>query len=228
MGRIIALPYPKTQIPLLTGKPMLNIFVWWIGIRNSTYLSLSTWYLRLNWCFKSREVDQNLTCIGFKPQWVDAHVNNFLTIQARELKFCVRYLREKSAPLTNFQPNWTTAIKVSDFGHFICRVSLPIVPPPPTTKVWKAMVNSCGFLAPGKLVGKLYFWLYLSNWPQPSELGPQECSSVHSFPVPWKRRTPMGKKTLRRPQKAPKLSGFSNLPLGNPKGERVQPQRTVS
>ena len=62
-----------------------------------------------------------------KPQWVDAHVNNFSTIQARELKFCVCYLREKSAPLTNFQPNWTTTGKVSDFGHFICRVSSPIV-----------------------------------------------------------------------------------------------------
>ena len=65
--------------------------------------------------------------MGCKPQWVDAHVKNFLTIQARELKFFVCYLREKSAPLTNFEPNWTTTSKVSDFGHFICRVSLPIV-----------------------------------------------------------------------------------------------------
>ena len=56
----------------------------------------------------------------------NAHVNNCLTIQARELKFCVCYLREKSASLTNFQPKWTTTSKVSDFGHFICRVSSPI------------------------------------------------------------------------------------------------------
>ena len=105
---------------------MLNKLVCWIGIRYFTYLSLSTWYLKLNrWC-NSRKVDQNITCIGFKPQWVDAHVNNFLTIQAREQKFCVCYLQE-SAPLTNFQLNWTTTSKVSDFGPFICRVSSPIV-----------------------------------------------------------------------------------------------------
>ena len=30
---------------------------------------------------------------------------------------------ESSAPLVNFKPNWTTTSKVSDFGHFICRVS---------------------------------------------------------------------------------------------------------
>ena len=54
-------------------------------------------------------------------QWGDAHVHNFLTSQAKELKFCVCYLRGKSAPLTNFQPNWTTTSKFSDFGHFICR-----------------------------------------------------------------------------------------------------------
>ena len=48
------------------------------------------------------KVDQNITCIGFKPQWVDAHVNNFLTIQVRELTFCVCYLWEKTAPLTNW------------------------------------------------------------------------------------------------------------------------------
>ena len=66
---------------------------------------------------KQFKLAQNITCIGFKHQWVDAHVNNFLTIKARELKFCVCYLREKSAPLTNFQPNWTTTSKVSNFGH---------------------------------------------------------------------------------------------------------------
>ena len=42
------------------------------------------------------KVDQNITCIGLKPQWVDAHVNNFLNIKAREQKFCVCYRREKS------------------------------------------------------------------------------------------------------------------------------------
>ena len=67
---------------------------------NFTYLSLSTWYLKINGCCKSRIVDPNKTCIGLKPQWVDARVNNFLTIQA-----CVCFLREKSASLTNFQPN---------------------------------------------------------------------------------------------------------------------------
>ena len=76
---------------------------------------------------QSNKVDQNKTCIGFKPKWVDAHVNNFLTIQARDLKFCVCYLRAKSAPLINFQPNWTTRSKVTNFCHFICRVSLSIV-----------------------------------------------------------------------------------------------------
>ena len=64
-----------------------------------------------------------MTCIRFKPQWVDAHVKHFLTIQATEMKFCVRYLRVKPAPLTTFQPNWTTTSKVGDFGNLICRVS---------------------------------------------------------------------------------------------------------
>ena len=58
--------------------------------------------------------------MNLKPQWVDAHVNNILTIQARELKFVVCYLQEKSAPLTNSQPNWTPRSEVS---NFICRVS---------------------------------------------------------------------------------------------------------
>ena len=62
-----------------------------------------------------------------KPQLVDVHVNNFLTIKARELKFVVCYPLEKSEPLTNFQHNWTTKSQVSDFSDFICGVSLPIV-----------------------------------------------------------------------------------------------------
>ena len=80
---------------------MVNKFVWWIGIRNFTYLSLSNWYLKINGCCKSRKTDQNIACMGFRPQRVDAHINNFVTIQARELKFCVSYLLEKSAPLTH-------------------------------------------------------------------------------------------------------------------------------
>ena len=28
-------------------------------------------------CCKAIKVDQNITCNGFKPQWVGAHVNNF-------------------------------------------------------------------------------------------------------------------------------------------------------
>ena len=87
------------------------------------FLFLRTWYLNINGCHKVKKEYQNITCIGFKPQWVDAHNINFLTIQAREVTFCVCYLREKSAPLTNFQPNWTTRSKVCDFSHFICRVS---------------------------------------------------------------------------------------------------------
>ena len=62
------------------------------------------WYLNINRFCKAIPVDQNITCTGFKPQWVDAQVNNCLTIQARELKFYVCYIREKSAPLTNFSP----------------------------------------------------------------------------------------------------------------------------
>ena len=65
--------------------------------KNFTYFSLSTWYLNLNKYCKVIKGDQNITCIGFNPQWVDAHVHNLLTIQARELKFCVCYLQEKSA-----------------------------------------------------------------------------------------------------------------------------------
>ena len=52
-------------------------------------------------CCKAIKVDQKISCITFRPQWLDAHFNNFLTILARELKFCVCYLWEKSAPLTD-------------------------------------------------------------------------------------------------------------------------------
>ena len=48
----------------------------------------------------------------------------FFIIPARELNFGVCYLREKSTPFTNFQPNWTTRSKVTNFSHFICRLSL--------------------------------------------------------------------------------------------------------
>ena len=45
----------------------------------------------------------------------------FLSLtDARELKFCVCYLRIKSATLTNLQPNWITRSKVS---NFICSLS---------------------------------------------------------------------------------------------------------
>ena len=141
---------------------MLNIFVWWIGIRNFTYFSLLTWYLKINGCCKSRKVDPNITWIGFKPQWVDAHVNNFLTIQARELKFCVCYFREKSAPLTNFQPNWTTTSKVSDFGHFICRVSLPKVLPPPPAMIM--ITDSMVFLKPSLSIQGATFYVGPKCW----------------------------------------------------------------
>ena len=74
-------------------------------------------------CCKAIKIYQNRSCIGFNPQLRDAHVHNFLTIQAREMTFCVCYLWEKSASLTNFQPNLTNRSKVSYFSHFICRVS---------------------------------------------------------------------------------------------------------
>ena len=73
-----------------------------MGKRNVKYFLLLTWYLNISGCCKAIQVDQNITRMGFKFQWVDAHVNNFLTIQAIELKLCMCYLREKSAPLTNF------------------------------------------------------------------------------------------------------------------------------
>ena len=75
MGRIIALPYPKNLINLSTGKTMLNKFVWWIWIRNLTYLF--TWHLKINECCKLIKVDQNITCISFKRQLVYAHVLTF-------------------------------------------------------------------------------------------------------------------------------------------------------
>ena len=49
--------------------------------------------------------------------------NNLFTIQAKELKFCVCSIRKIFAPLTNYQPNWTTRSKVSNFSNFICIVS---------------------------------------------------------------------------------------------------------
>ena len=67
-----------------------------------------------------------MTCIGFKPQWEDAHVNNFLTIQARELTLCVCYLREKYAPFTNCQPNWTTTNKVGDLAILFAGCHSPL------------------------------------------------------------------------------------------------------
>ena len=103
---------------------MLNKFVSLIGI-SKVYI-----FVFINLVFEDERIRKSWpkhNLYLFKPQRVDAHINNFLSIQARELKFCVCYLREKSAPLTNFQPNWTTISKVRDFGHFICRVSSPIV-----------------------------------------------------------------------------------------------------
>ena len=72
-----------------------------------------------------------INCISFKALWVYANVNNFLPIKASELKLCVCYLQGKSVAFTNFQPNWTPRNKVGNFCHFICILSLPIVPPPP-------------------------------------------------------------------------------------------------
>ena len=61
-----------------------------------------------------------------KPQWVDANVNNFLPIKARKLKFCVCYLRGKSAPLTNFQPCWTTRSKLSYLQPVLAHSAPPL------------------------------------------------------------------------------------------------------
>ena len=66
-------------------------------------MSLSTWYWNINGCCKAIQVDQNITCICFKPQWVDARVNNFLIMDARELKFCVFSLGE--IPIGPLQAN---------------------------------------------------------------------------------------------------------------------------
>ena len=59
---------------------------------------------------KAIKVGQNMTCIGFKPQWVDAHGNNFLTIKAEIL--CVLSLGESCT--FHHQLNWTTRSNVSD------------------------------------------------------------------------------------------------------------------
>ena len=74
MGHLIALPYPKTKIDLLTGKPMLNISFLLIKISYFTYFSLSSWYSNINRSCKAIKVHQNLTCIGFKPQWGQMHM----------------------------------------------------------------------------------------------------------------------------------------------------------
>ena len=48
--------------------------------RNFTYLSWSTWYLNINGCCKAIKVDQHITCIGFKPQWIGAHIIRHLSV----------------------------------------------------------------------------------------------------------------------------------------------------
>ena len=41
-------------------------------MRNLAYFSVYSWYLNINGCCKAVKVDQNTTCIGCKPQRVDA------------------------------------------------------------------------------------------------------------------------------------------------------------
>ena len=62
--------------------------------------SLSTWYLNINGCCKAMNFDQTYPVSDLSLNGVDAHVSNLSTIQPRELKFRVWYLREKSAPFT--------------------------------------------------------------------------------------------------------------------------------
>ena len=100
-----------------------NFRFWWIGVRNLVWFYFVTYYLSISWCCKAMRVYLIKPVSVSKRQLVDGNVNTFLPIKARELKLCVCYLRGKSAPLTNFQPNWTTRSKVSIFCHFICSLS---------------------------------------------------------------------------------------------------------
>ena len=53
------------------SQHLLFFMVW------ATYFASSTWYLKMNRCCKAIQGDQKITCFNFKPQWVDAPVDNF-------------------------------------------------------------------------------------------------------------------------------------------------------
>ena len=61
MGHIIALPY------LLTGKPMLSVFLLIDWDKKLYIFSFLTLYLNINGCYKAIKVYKIITCIGFKP-----------------------------------------------------------------------------------------------------------------------------------------------------------------
>ena len=99
-----------------------NICFWWIFVKNSTCFCLATYYLNISWCCKAMKVNLIKNCYQF--QGPNGYMQMSITFYPLKLVswhfVCVR---GKSAPLTNFQPNWTTRSKVSNFCHFICSLS---------------------------------------------------------------------------------------------------------
>ena len=87
-------------------------------MKKFTQFHLANYFLNIGWCLKAIKGYLIKPVSVSERHWEDANVNNFFPIKARELKFGVCYLRGKSAPLTNFQPNWTTGSKVSVFLSF--------------------------------------------------------------------------------------------------------------
>ena len=94
---------------------MLNEFLLMDCNIDFTYFSFFTWYLNINECCKEKKLIKESTVLVLS---LDGYMHMLIPFSVS-----VCYLREKSAPLTNFHPNWTTRSKVMDFFHFICRVS---------------------------------------------------------------------------------------------------------
>ena len=90
------------------------IFFKIILIRHPTYFVLFTQHLNINQCCKAIQIYQNPTCIDFKALMGMHMLLTLKPFMLESCNFCV-LSQEKSAPLTNFQPNWTTRNKVSDF-----------------------------------------------------------------------------------------------------------------
>ena len=130
MGHIIALPYLKNLIDPSTGKPMLNELLLMDQNKKLNIFFFLNLYLYINGFYKEIKVDQNINCIGLKPRWVYAHVDNFLTIQAREL--CVlspgeiRTFDQFSAQLDHQKQS-------QEFQSFYLQGVIAHSAPPPTT-----------------------------------------------------------------------------------------------